>query len=795
MNGIKERISLETFVNKVWDNLKNKENNTKDIASKFIFNDKDNFYMYIKKIYKKLNDLYKFDDYFDKLFPVINYNQNLFLKTNKIILNILRNLDIEKKMNIKDKINEEEKINKKYIEGILNDEDLNKEKIELIKFFNNKEDILMKDYYSILKSFINKLPPLVNSNIKKSFKYIRTIEDILKQVENKGAEKIYFNYGMNILKKHPNQFNEYSNTILKIINLSNIDWYGYKFDKYYDLIEKYSKYSVDMIHKNGIDLFKKFNRNIIRFGKRYDKSMLDYIRCSKIFYEKHIDLLDLFTKTAIKITNPHYSSNEQLTYMVNISDILTDDSVKNNKKVFINVTKEVNRFLNLKHNKKAYIFSLFFRSLSNLGYESFLGKHYQKTGFKILNKSDIASANFFMIDPNEKLYNEKKLIDRLYKQKGNFKYFNTNVKKTFLIDSGIRKKSYEKIYILLNFLKGLKHNKIEKLSYNEFNKKFIAEIININYSSLKDKNQFPAINELIKNQYILTSSLRGLKYEEEVKNGKLMFDIFEELKKFYKNKLTDSSFLEIEKLSDSYGFAKYIDKIRIEFNDHGLEDYLNNLVFRISYKDKYHMINDCLSYQGKYEDEGVNFILNPYSCFLNINRIGFNLKENLGRAIITKAKINNEDVFYVAGFSGGVMLSKIPNWEKYVYEGIVKLGKINKTGIFFDLNPRNTSKYSHEFAYHCAQNVSLKENLDYTYNETKLATKEFKSNRKEILFKLIKPKWHEIEVKISRHIKGNLFLESIMPAPENKYDKEVYFINRDNNKGYVSGYLVDYKNL
>ena len=128
-----------------------------------------------------------------------------------------------------------------------------------------------------------------------------------------------------------------------------------------------------------------------------------------------------------------------------------------------------------------------------------------------------------------------------------------------------------------------------------------------------------------------------------------------------------------------------------------------------------------------------------------------------------------------------------PEWIPKLYSGIFKLGqRTNTERIFFDLNPQNRSRFSHQWAHYIAEQLGLVEQEQFTYELNSLETKYFKTKRKELLFKLINPEWTEFQIVKDKHNNNPFFLESVMKEPRNKSIEEglpdlVY------DKGYVIG--------
>jgi hypothetical protein len=138
---------------------------------------------------------------------------------------------------------------------------------------------------------------------------------------------------------------------------------------------------------------------------------------------------------------------------------------------------------------------------------------------------------------------------------------------------------------------------------------------------------------------------------------------------------------------------------------------------------------DCLSYKGKFEQQGINFLMNSTSANLTFNTFvvpGSRFRRTTCKAPLLGVDIGRSRNLYVDGIVGDDLLVDDKSWTVDLFAALHEIGrKYGYHGIFFNLNPMGApwddrGRFNHQWMEFLASSFKLKEGDDYTYETTTL---------------------------------------------------------------------------
>ncbi len=234
---------------------------------------------------------------------------------------------------------------------------------------------------------------------------------------------------------------------------------------------------------------------------------------------------------------------------------------------------------------------------------------------------------------------------------------------------------------------------------------------------------------------------------------------------------------------------KIIEYIHVGHTVNRIDDYLSET-------------NDCLSFGGKYETQGLSFLKEKNAAFIGITGHQLWYEEvsdeserpneevnalytyNYGRLLTVKAKLENKHVLYVDGLSGQKNLDLLIGWEEQLTRAAIKYANIKKLdGILFNMNPLGSlgkGRFSHQYASYVAKFLGLEKDVDYTYER-----KEPKGIK---FFRLKNPEWRFVELK--RSTNDALLMEGLLVSPEEIRSPPTLIVNG----GYCAGIYLSKEN-
>jgi len=422
-------------------------------------------------------------------------------------------------------------------------------------------------------------------------------------------------------------------------------------------------------------------------------------------------------------------------------------------------------------------------------------KNFVSKGLQILKKSENAAEKYFLeYNPNAMQTAVAKIIESTFSEDHD-KYLKANywvkkqiVPRVYTLGGSVQTNAVCILEGLITALEDKTYRFVNSDTKNYFSRRFWKEIL-IDADRLRNEQKYPVLNKLFKQhnfpdintyrQYEFGSDFKSNLHIEETPSA-IIRRSFKELKEYFTKEKRISAFsmrefLDLKQMYETFDLEEYV---YFGYNNK-LDDYFT-------------ATKDCLSSLGKYAEEAANLLRNFYSLIFSINSTGYDedFKESIGRAIMNVATIDGKDVLYVAGVSANEKLTLVKGWQNEVYKGIMKTARKNQDkidGVFFDLNPRNNSRFSHEWARYVVQRIGLQQYKDYTYGEQKLETDTHKTHRREILFELLNPEWKEIQILRDEGLEGEFFLESVMQEPKNKEIGQNIKPDLVYDKGYVIG--------
>ncbi|MGV8171875.1 MAG: hypothetical protein ACP5OA_04240 [Candidatus Woesearchaeota archaeon] len=612
----------------------------------------------------------------------------------------------------------------------------------------------------------------------------------------------YLGFARHIMESRPELFSIYGKEGLKFIENKNLEIgvAGSFFRKGFDLIlknpEKLSEY-IDRGIKLGRERYK---------NERYPVEV--YFRQAPDLLIKKPEEFQKYIEDSLKIFE--YSKNKRevmglaASYLMTASKILTElpdiyQSYLKYAKKIIKINPELGkRFLDIKPRR---IFK-----------DPEIFEKMAKMGLTMSKKSTDAAKKFFwycdMHELNITVNNIITFNDMMSEKRT---YLTKNLYDIILRTEDIyeediiEKRAYNTTISLIKSMGRKKLDRDEALALDSFSEEFIKKIKDETHTSLYDKKTYPKISALLKNEINFPekediNSYRFGKWsiensDKKIKSLKFGKELLIELKHYFETTKNFSEDLmeEIRLLQEMYDANIYANRLRFASNGNILDDFFSER-------------EDCLSYKGKYSEASKNLLLNKYSLIHNISTICAYSKpreyedntsrKDLGRIISCVAKIEDKKVLYVAGISSNPELGCILEWKKGAYDAIIETARLNRRkidGVFFDLNPRNRDKLSHNWAEYVAKRAGLKKGVDYIYQNKNLSTKDFITHRRGTIFELINPEWKEILILRSEGLEGKFFLEGVMQEPKNKeigpgIDPDLVY-----NKGYVIGKYVSIK--
>jgi hypothetical protein len=538
------------------------------------------------------------------------------------------------------------------------------------------------------------------------------------------------------------------------------------------------------------DLFDKFVDFGIKIGEKTYRGMQIYMYPAKEIATKKPEIFNEYLSRTFmnEEKNKIYPSNPKI--WLERPEFIEKCSHDASK--LLKITDEVDGFINTAEKiilKFPQLYEKFARVAANIlkksenAAEKFFNDFEKIEDLKDEEEKKSAESNFFLkMDFLDSMQNfrRKSHLKRKYE------------KRIYLADeiyseNSLKIEAYRAVQALIKYMhpKGAAEKKYTEILETHFTKDFLDIIDKNKNIIIHQQENYPEISKYLKApssfpEYKLL--LKNNQYLEEDSLSDVTKRLFKEINHFLSKqcKMPEDTLREFMDLNSMFESYELIDYVNITFNRHSFDDYITK-------------IDDCLSFLQSHSKESLNFIKNPYSHYLSVNSIWHKeFRGTIGRAIMTEATINEKNVIYVAGFSGSAWLDYVPHWEGHICDAIAKFAESNKDkidGIFFDLNPMNRTRHSHEFAVEAAKQLGMKENVDYTYTKRSMSTPENPTSKKQIIFQTNKLEWTPIRFKRKRGDDGYLFLESVAIDP-NDPSKNNGMIQ---DFGYVKGKYVGMK--